>query len=264
LDKKVAGPLLRSEIARLAALQNLLFANATWSVLLALQGMDAAGKDGAVRAVFGGVDPAGVQVTSFKAPTSVDLARPFLWRVGQVLPARGHIGVFNRSHYEEVTATRVHPRLLQAQNLPRELLERPHFWEDRIADIAGFENHIARQGTRVLKIFLNVSRAEQHKRLLSRLDDPRKQWKCSLSDLTERNHWDDYVRAYEAAIAGTAMPHAPWFIVPADQKWCARLLVAMIVTHELAGLGLGLPDLGATRREAIAQAVHALRQEAAG
>jgi PPK2 family polyphosphate:nucleotide phosphotransferase len=202
------------------------------------QAMDAAGKDSTISHVMSGVNPQGVAVTSFKQPGSEDLSHDFLWRIHRALPARGMIGIFNRSHYEEVLVTRVHPDLITRQHLPESCASNPHFWEHRIEDIAGFERHLARQGTRILKFFLNVSKGEQKKRFFDRLDEPEKNWKFSASDVVERGYWDKYMDAYGAAIAGTATEHAPWFVVPADHKWFARLVVISAIIETLEKLDL--------------------------
>jgi PPK2 family polyphosphate:nucleotide phosphotransferase len=237
-----ADHLLASSVARLAELQTLLYAQSTWSLLCVFQAMDAAGKDGTISHVMSGVNPQGVHVHSFKAPSSDELAHDFLWRVGRELPRRGHIGIFNRSHYEEVLVTRVHPNLIDGQNLP-DGLRGKHFWRDRLEDIAGWERYLARQGTVVLKFFLNISRAEQKKRFLDRIDTPGKHWKFRPEDVAERAHWDEYMAAYQAAISATAMPEAPWFIVPADNKWFARLVVVSAMIEALERMNLEAPRM---------------------
>ena len=238
LGKPAGKMLLKDGIARLAAHQELLYAHATWSVLIIFQAMDAGGKDSCIKHVMSGVNPQGVAVTSFKAPGAEDLAHDFLWRVSKALPARGMIGIFNRSHYEEVLVTRVHPELLDRQGIPDSLRGGAAFWDRRLEDIAAFERHLARQGTSVLKFFLNVSKDEQRTRLLARLDDPAKHWKFAPADLRDRDLWDDYMNAYGHAIAATASPEAPWFVVPADQKWVARLVVVEAVNEALDRLKL--------------------------
>ena len=238
VDKHHAAILLQKGIERLAEMQDLLYAHGTWSLLIVLQAMDAAGKDSTIKHVMTGVNPQGVQVTAFKAPGPEDLAHDFLWRANRALPARGMIGIFNRSHYEEVLITRVHPEILERQRLPPELLRGRKFWDHRLEDIRGFERHLARQGTRVVKFFLNVSRDEQKKRFLARLDAPEKNWKFSAEDIRERGYWSDYMKAYEDAIAATATAEAPWFIVPADQKWFMRLVVVEALIEALGDLQL--------------------------
>jgi PPK2 family polyphosphate:nucleotide phosphotransferase len=237
-DKTMAQDFLKQGVERLSDLQELLYANATWSLLVVFQAMDAAGKDGTIKHVMSGVNPQGVFVTAFKAPGPEELAHDFLWRCTRALPARGMIGIFNRSHYEEVLVTRVHPELLASQHLPAAVTGGKKFWEHRLQDIAGFERHLSRQGTKVLKFFLNVSRDEQKKRFLDRLDHPDKNWKFNPDDIAERAHWDRYMEAYEAAIGATATPDAPWFVVPADQKWFMRFIVVAAINEALLGLDL--------------------------
>ena len=261
LDKAAAVPLLAAGIARLAALQEKLYASATWSVLLILQAMDTAGKDGTIRHVMSGVNPQGVTVTVFKAPGPEDLAHDFLWRPLRALPARGIIGIFNRSYYEDVLVPRVHPEALARQHLPAALTGEPGFWDGRLDDIAGFERHLAREGTRVVKVFLNLSRAEQRRRLLARLDVPAKVWKFDPTDLGERAHWDDYRAAYAAAIAATATPQAPWMIIPADRKWLMRLLVLETLGSALDSLDLAPATPTPEALAALAEARRTLAAE---
>jgi PPK2 family polyphosphate:nucleotide phosphotransferase len=238
LSKDEGPAYLARGVEQLSDLQNLLYANSTWSLLIVFQAMDAAGKDGTIKHVLSGVNPQGVTVTSFKQPGPEDLAHDFLWRINRALPAAGTIGIFNRSHYEEVLVTRVHPQLLTKQHLPPSLIGGKKFWENRLSDISAFEEHLARQGTIVLKFFLNVSKAEQKRRFLERLDDPVKNWKFSSADIAERSNWDAYADAYEEAIAATAAEHAPWFVVPADRKWFARLVVVAAINEALLKLDL--------------------------
>jgi PPK2 family polyphosphate:nucleotide phosphotransferase len=238
LSKDEGPAYLARGVEQLSDLQNLLYANSTWSLLIVFQAMDAAGKDGTIKHVLSGVNPQGVAVTSFKQPGPEDLAHDFLWRINRALPAAGLIGIFNRSHYEEVLVTRVHPQLLSKQHLPPSLIGGKKFWENRLSDICAFEEHLARQGTIVLKFFLNVSKTEQKKRFLERLDDPVKNWKFSSADIAERSNWDAYADAYEEAIAATAAEHAPWFVVPADRKWFARLVVVAAINEALLKLDL--------------------------
>ena len=261
VDAGHADLFLQQGVARLAGLQELLWAHGTWSVLLVFQAMDAAGKDGTISHVMSGINPQGIGVTAFKAPGPEDLAQDFLWRANRALPARGMIAVFNRSHYEDVLITRVHPEILQRERLPPERTGGRKFWEHRLQDIATFERHLVRQGTIVLKFFLHVGRDEQKRRFLQRLDDPRKTWKFDPGDLAERRRWDDYMAAYEAAIAATATTHAPWFVVPADRKWFMRLLVVEAITEAIARLDLQpvVPDLA--RVAAFAEARRQLEQE---
>jgi PPK2 family polyphosphate:nucleotide phosphotransferase len=260
VDKTEAQELLADGVARLSALQELLYPHASWSLLCVFQAMDAAGKDGTIKHVMSGVNPQGVQVTSFKAPGPDELAHDFLWRISRKLPERGYIGIFNRSHYEEVLVVRVHQDMLKAQRLPPELDGRK-IWDHRLQDIAGFERYLARQGTVVLKFFLNITLEEQKKRFLERLDDPGKNWKFSASDIAERAHWDRYMEAYEAAIAGTAAPHAPWFVVPANNKWFARLVVVEAMIEALEALQLQPLEMQAPDRIRLAEARRLLEAE---
>ncbi len=253
LAKDEAETILRRNVQRLAELQALLFAQDRWSLLCVFQAMDAGGKDGTIKHVMSGVNPQGVQVSSFKEPGPEELAHGFLWRVMRKLPARGQIGIFNRSHYEEVLVVRMHPELLAAQRVPHAVRGK-EFWQRRFEDIAAFEAYLARQGMVVLKFFLHISRSEQKRRLFARLDDPHKNWKYRPTDLAERHHWDGYMAAYEQAIAETAAPHAPWFVVPADHKWFAHLLVVAAMIEALERLDLDYPALTAAQRDLIAKA----------
>jgi PPK2 family polyphosphate:nucleotide phosphotransferase len=250
LEKDDAAALLKGGVERLARLQDMLYAQDRWSVLCLFQAMDAAGKDGAIKHVFSGVNPQGCQVHSFKAPTSTDLDHDFLWRHSTALPERGRIGIHNRSWYEEVLVVRVHPEYLGGQKLPPSLVGKS-IWDERLEDIAAYERYLARQGTVVLKFFLNVSRAEQKKRFLSRIEEPEKNWKFSANDVAERGHWDAYMGAYEAAIRGTAAKHAPWFVVPADTKWFTRLVVVAAMVDALEGLGLHYPKVTKAQKAAL-------------
>ena len=260
-DKKAGEALLQQGVAKLSDMQTLLYANATWSLLIVFQAMDAAGKDSTIKHVMSGVNPQGVVVTSFKQPGPEELAHDYLWRINRALPGRGMIGIFNRSHYEEVLVTRVHPDILANQHLPPSLADGKHFWEHRIEDIAAFERHLTRQGTRVLKFFLNVSKDEQKKRFLSRLDEPEKNWKFSAADVVERGFWDQYMTAYEAAIGGTASKEAPWFVVPADHKWFARLVVINAINETLEELDLKPVEISAAMKKNQAQARQKLEDE---
>ena len=261
LDKAAGQALLQRGIAELSEMQETLYANSTWSLLLVFQAMDAAGKDSTIKHVMTGVNPQGISVTSFKQPGPEDLAHDFLWRVTRALPARGMIGIFNRSHYEEVLVARVHPEILKAQRLPASLDDGKHFWDHRLEDIAGFERHLGRQGTKVVKFFLNVGRDEQKSRFLDRLDEPAKNWKFSPDDLKERARWDDYMAAYEAAIAATATSEAPWYVVPADHKWLMRLIVGAAVVETLRGLDLEPPEASPELEARFAAARAALAAE---
>ncbi len=260
LSKPQADALLRIGVERLAALQEKLYAQDRWAMLCVFQALDAAGKDGTIKHVMSGVNPQGVQVTSFKAPGPEALAHDFLWRATLALPGRGRIGIFNRSHYEEVLVVRVHREILDKQRLPRELVGK-QIWDQRLEAIAAFERHLARQGTVVLKFFLNVSKQEQKRRFLERLDDTDKNWKFSRADLAERGYWNDYQAAYEQAIAATAAPHAPWFVVPADNKWFTRLVVVAAMIEALDRLDLKIPKLDAAERAALQAARQKLEAE---
>ena len=260
VDKHAAEALLADGVARLAVLQDLLFPNASWAMLCIFQAMDAAGKDGTIKHVMSGVNPQGVQVTSFKAPAPEEMAHDYLWRVVRRLPERGSIGIFNRSHYEEVLVVRVHQDLLASQRLPPALRGR-HVFRHRLHDIAAFERYLARQGMVILKFFLNISREEQKRRFLERLDDPQKNWKFSASDIAERAHWDAYMAAYEAAIAATASQHAPWFVVPANTKWFARLVVVEAMIDALEALALQPLEMQAPDRIRMDEARRRLQAE---
>jgi PPK2 family polyphosphate:nucleotide phosphotransferase len=260
LSKQQADALLHGGVERLAALQEKLYAQDRWAMLCVFQAMDAAGKDGTIKQVMSGVNPQGVQVTSFKAPGFEELAHDFLWRVARALPERGRIGIFNRSHYEEVLVVRVHQAILDKQRLPSELVGKK-IWDHRLEAIAAFEKYLARQGTVIVKFFLHLSKQEQKRRFLARLDEPHKNWKFSSADLAERGYWDEYQAAYQAAIAATAAPHAPWFVVPADNKWFTRLVVLAAMIEALDGLDLKIPELGAAERAALDAARRKLEAE---
>jgi PPK2 family polyphosphate:nucleotide phosphotransferase len=241
-DKPRAKEALDIGIAALAQLQDMLYAQDRWAVLLVFQAMDAAGKDGAIKHVMSGVNPQGCQVYSFKSPTSEDLDHDYLWRCMKALPERGRIGIFNRSYYEETLVVRVHPEFLQAQKVPAELVDKK-IWENRFSDIRNFERYLSNNGVVIRKFFLNVSKGEQKKRFLSRLDDPDKNWKFSANDAKERNFWSDYMEAYEDTIRNTATDYAPWYVVPADNKWFSRVVVASAVIDALASLNLAYPKV---------------------
>ena len=265
IDREEGVQRLAAGVARLAELQGELYANARWALLAVFQAMDCGGKDGTIRHVMSGVNPQGVNVTSFKQPGPVELAHDYLWRVHLALPQRGHIGIFNRSHYEEVLVTRVHPEALEAQHLPTELgpqggsSARDRFWQHRYKDIRSFERYLARQGIVPLKFFLHISREEQRKRLLARLDDAGKHWKFSAGDLKERALWQQYQDAYEEAIIETARPEAPWFAVPANTKWFAHLVVVEALIDAIERLSLAPP---AADEAVLAEARRQLEQEA--
>ncbi len=253
VDHDAIEDLLKDGVARLSELQTRLYAAGTWSMLVVLQAMDAAGKDGTIKHVMTGINPQGVDVTAFKQPGPVDLAHGFLWRVQAHAPAAGRIAIFNRSQYEDVLVSRVHPELLAHAHLPDAAHGRK-FWKHRLEDIAAFEKYLTRQGTVVLKVFLNVSRAEQRRRFLSRIDEPHKNWKFSAADLKEREFWDAYQDAYQHAIAGTASPDAPWFVVPADNKPFAHLIVAEAMIEALSALDLQEPSPPADEAARLAKA----------
>ena len=242
IDKSDAEDYLEDGIEKLAELQHLLYAQDRWSVLLIFQAMDAAGKDSSIKHVMSGINPQGVQVFSFKQPSSNEIDHDFLWRTTNCLPQRGKIGIFNRSYYEEVLVVRVHKEILETQKLPARLLT-PAIFEERLTDIANFESYLARQGTLVLKFFLNVSQKEQKKRFMDRLDEPEKHWKFSPADLKERLLWDDYMHAYQETIRTTASPLAPWYVVPADHKWFTRIVVAGAIIQGLQGLDMHYPTV---------------------
>ncbi len=259
-DKPEAKRLLAQGVERLAALQERLYASDEWGMLLVFQAMDAAGKDGTIKHVMSGVNPQGCQVHSFKQPSPEELDHDFLWRAQRVAPERGRIGIFNRSYYEEVLVVRVHPQILARQKIPPRLVGRK-IWEHRLEDIANYERYLARNGFAILKFFLNVSRKEQKRRFLERLDEPEKHWKFSPSDVRERTHWKAYMAAYEEAIRATATEHAPWFVVPADQKWFTRLVVAAAIVEALEKLDLSFPKVSHAKRKELALAREQLARE---
>ena len=260
LSKSQAEATLVHDVHRLATLQEKLYAQNAWSMLCVLQAMDAAGKDSTIAHVMSGINPQGVNVTSFKVPGPEELTHDFLWRANRALPARGHIGIFNRSHYEEVLVVRVHPEFLARQNLPKEVLGK-RLWDQRLASIATFERYLTRQGFVVLKFFLHVSKEEQKRRFLARLEEKDKHWKFSANDLAERAFWDDYQHAYQEAITATAAPHAPWFVVPADNKWFTRLIVVAAMIEMLDTLDLKLPKMTAEQQAALDTARQRLESE---
>jgi PPK2 family polyphosphate:nucleotide phosphotransferase len=240
---------LAAHVKELSGLQELLYASNGYALLLIFQAMDTAGKDGAIKHVMSGVNPQGCQVYSFKHPGQEELAHDFLWRTTRLLPERGRIGIFNRSYYEEVLIVRVHGKILDAQHLPPETRESESFWSDRFRSIGDLEAHLHRNGTRVVKFFLHISKEEQRRRLLARIDDPRKNWKFSLADVKERRSWDRYMSAYEEAISATSTTACPWYIVPADDKKTARLLVSSVILKTLKDLDMRYPELRAGQRE---------------
>jgi PPK2 family polyphosphate:nucleotide phosphotransferase len=259
-SKEKGEKILSRGVVRLAELQEKLYAQDRWALLLIFQAMDAAGKDGAIKHVMSGINPQGCQVFSFKGPTTEELDHDFLWRTARCLPERGRIGIFNRSYYEEVLVVRVHPDILAKQKMPGKLVTK-RIWRERYEDIAAHERYLARNGVVIRKFFLNVSKAEQKKRFLERLDRPEKNWKFSTADAEERGHWKDYVRAYEDMIRETAAPHAPWIVVPADKKWFARLVVAAAVGDAMQDLDLAFPEVTDAQRKELAAARRALESE---
>lgn len=241
-DKDDYADQLDSQVKQLAEQQDLLYAHNRYALLLIFQAMDAAGKDGVIKHVMSGVNPQGCQVFSFKHPSAQELEHDFLWRTTQCLPERGRIGIFNRSYYEEVLIVRVHPEILKAQNLPREAAKPPRLWQQRFEAINALEHHLHLNGTRVLKFFLHLSKEEQRQRFLARLDDPAKNWKFTRDDLAERECWPQYMRAYGDALAATSCEHAPWYVVPADDKRNARLIVSRVIADTLAALKMSYPE----------------------
>lgn len=244
-------------IRTLAALQDKLYAHDKWAVLLIFQAMDAAGKDSTIKHVMSGVNPQGCQVFSFKAPSAEELDHDYLWRCIARLPNRGHIGIFNRSYYEETLVVRVHPELLEKQKLPPQLTGK-HIWKQRFADIRHFERYLTHNGIVVRKFFLHVSKKEQKKRFLERIEDPNKNWKFSAGDIVEREYWDEYMAAYEDMVRNTATPEAPWYVVPADNKWFTRIVVASAIIETLADLDLKYPKVGPVKQKELAAAKKAL------
>jgi len=259
-SKQEAQDLLDRGIKWLSAEQEKLYATDSWSLLLIFQAMDAAGKDGTIKHVMSGVNPQGCQVHSFKAPTSDDIDHDFLWRCSKVMPERGRIGIFNRSYYEEVLVVRVHPEFLMKQKLPSNLIGK-NIWAERFEDIRNFEKYQSRQGTVIRKFFLHVSREEQQRRFLSRLEQKEKNWKFSAADIAERAHWDKYMAAYEDMIRKTATEEAPWFVVPADNKWFTRTVVAAVIVDALHSLKLQFPKVDKSKRKELEAIEAALKRE---
>ena len=259
-SKERAQVLLTRGIERLRAGQERLYANDNWSVLLIFQAMDAAGKDGAIEHVMSGVNPQGCQVYSFKAPTDEELDHDYMWRTTKSLPERGRIGIFNRSYYEEVLVARVHPEVLERQRIPQECVTRK-IWSERFEDVVAFERYLTRNGVVILKFFLHVSREEQRRRFIARIDTPEKQWKFSAADVRERAHWDDYMDAYEDMIRHTATTHAPWYVVPADNKWYTRVVVASAIVEALESLDLKFPRVTMAKKRELEQAKRVLELE---
>ena len=252
-DKARAKEVLQIGTTGIAELQDMLYAQDKWAVLLIFQAMDAAGKDGTIKHVMSGVNPQGCQVFSFKSPSSEELDHDFLWRSMRCLPNRGNIGIFNRSYYEEVLVVRVHPEFLAKQKVPAALVTK-EIWQERFEDIRSFERYLHRNGTKILKFFLHVSKKEQKRRFLARTEDPEKNWKFSASDMAEREYWDEYQDAYEDMIRNTATKDSPWYVVPADNKWFTRAVVGAAIVDTLASLDLAYPKVDKKRREEIASA----------
>jgi PPK2 family polyphosphate:nucleotide phosphotransferase len=255
---------LAAQVDRLSEMQTLLYAADSWSLLLIFQAMDAAGKDSTIKHVMSGVNPQGCQVFSFKHPSAEELDHDFLWRTTQCLPERGRIGIFNRSYYEEVLVVRVHPDILGGQRLPNRVVNHDDIWQERYASIRDFEAHLFRNGTKVVKFFLNVSREEQRKRFLDRIDDESKNWKFSLADVKERGFWNEYQNAYEDCIAATSTKESPWYVVPADDKKNARLIMSRVVVETLESLKLKMPKLDAARLAELRAAREQLAKKDAG
>ena len=254
-DKPLVKQTLQLGVEALAALQDILYAQDKWSLLVVFQAMDAAGKDGAIKHVMSGINPQGCQVSSFKAPSSEDMDHDFLWRCQKHLPERGRIGIFNRSYYEEVLVVRVHEKILKGQKLPEELVTE-NIWEERFKDIRNFEKYLYRNGTVVIKFFLNISKDEQRKRFIERVDDPDKNWKFSAADANERGYWKEYMAAYEEMIKNTSTEKAPWYVVPADSKPYARIVIASAIINALDEMGLEYPKVS---KEKIAE-LHAIKE----
>jgi len=247
-SKEQYQKLIKEHVAALSSRQRLLYASGRYAVLLIFQGMDAAGKDGVIRHVMSGVNPQGCEVCSFKQPSAEEMRHDFLWRTTRRLPERGRIGIFNRSYYEEVLIVRVHPEILRGQGLPDKKLDEKTIWEERYRSIVDLEKHLHRNGTRIIKIFLHLSKEEQRKRFLERIDEPGKNWKFSLADFNERKYWKEYMKAYEACLSATSIPHAPWYVVPADDKENARLIVSKIALDALNELQMAYPAITGKHR----------------
>ena len=262
-SKEQAEKALQEKVARTAELQDKLYAQDTWSLLLIFQAMDAAGKDGAIKHVMSGVNPQGCEVHSFKQPSETELQHDFLWRTTNKLPERGHIGIFNRSYYEEVLVVRVHSKILEGEKIPAPLVGKK-IWDERFEDIRCFERHMVRSGTVIRKFFLNVSKKEQKKRFLARLDEPEKNWKFSAGDVRERGYWDDYQKAYEEMIQNTATKEAPWYVVPADNKSFTRLVISTVIVDTLQSLDLAYPKVGAAERKELEAAGKELEGKKSG
>jgi PPK2 family polyphosphate:nucleotide phosphotransferase len=258
-SKETSENLLKSNIKKMAEYQDMLYAQDKYSLLIIFQAMDAAGKDGTIKHVMSGLNPQGTQVYSFKQPSTEELDHDYLWRINKALPERGRIGIFNRSHYEEVLVVRVHD-YVKGQKIPNEFID-SKIWETRFEQIRNFEKHIYQNGTRIIKIFLNISKEEQTKRLFKRLDDPAKNWKFSASDLDERKLWDKYMNCYQEAIQKTSTKYAPWYVVPADKKWYARLVVSEIIIDAMKGMELKYPEMSSEQKSKIEEFKQRLKAE---
>jgi PPK2 family polyphosphate:nucleotide phosphotransferase len=263
IDKQEAKAMLAAGVRRLSELQECLYAQDRWAVLIIVQAMDAAGKDGVIKHVMSGINPQGCQVHSFKAPSPQELDHDFMWRTTVALPERGRIGLFNRSYYEETLVVRVHPEMLARQKLPSQLVTKK-IWKERFEDICAFERYLARNGTLLLKFFLNVSKEEQRKRFLDRIEEPAKRWKFSAGDVAERKLWDRYMEAYQDMIRHTATREAPWYVVPADNKWFTRLAVAAVIDEQMETLDLQFPKVDAAALREMRRLRTALQQEVGG
>ncbi len=259
--RRTAGEFLAKNVEELTEAQELLYANDKWSLLCIFQAMDTAGKDGMIKHVMSGVNPQGVQVVSFKRPSAEELDHDFLWRCSKALPERGRIGIFNRSYYEEVLTVKVHPEFVTSARIPNAEPGRKRFWKARYESINDFEQHLARNGTHVVKFFLHVSKKEQKQRLLERIDDPQKNWKFEAGDLNERAHWEDYMSAFETMLRETSTKQAPWYVLPADKKWICRALVAVILAHEIRKLDLKHPEISAEQRLILQECKERLESE---
>jgi PPK2 family polyphosphate:nucleotide phosphotransferase len=259
-SKKAAQDMLEAIAPMVAEMQEKLYAQDLWALLLIFQGMDAAGKDGAIKHVMSGVNPQGCDVYAFKEPTSEEVQHDYLWREHKVMPSRGKIGIFNRSYYEEALVVRVHPHILKAEKLPETLMTK-HIWEERYEDINAFEKFLTRNGVVIRKFFLHVSKEEQKKRFLERLEDSKKNWKFSMDDIKERKFWNDYQEAYEEMVQNTATKHSPWYVIPADNKWYARVVIASAIIEALDGLDLAFPDVDKQKKKELDAIREALVRE---
>lgn len=261
LKKSDAGPLLQEGVQQLAEYQSMLYAQDIYGILVIFQALDAAGKDSAVKHVMSGINPQGVQVYSFKQPSPEELDHDYMWRCFTRLPERGRIGIFNRSYYEEVLVVRVHPQILDNQQLPPELKKQPQIWKTRYEDMNNFEKYMTNNGYKVVKFFLNVSKEEQRQRFLARIDEPDKNWKFSMADVKERGYWDEYQKAYEEMLNNTSTKWAPWYVIPADRKWFARLAVAAVMINTMRSLNLHYPEVTEAQKATLDEARVALEGE---